>query len=153
MESTKVEQGVNYLLAGMPDNILAVLSGVEIKIYATPQEAADALKTAIPQDAKGVFLGEPVVFEDVDEEQDEDDMQIVEGAKGVVALISGNLEPDEVPVVVLHELGHALDMDESDVEQLGLAVHQAIADQMAAAKTAAKEAEGAKPVQQPESGA
>lgn len=145
MESTEVEQGVNYLLAGLPDNILAVLSGVQIKIYASPQEAAEELKTAIPHDTKGVFLGEPVVFEDPDEEGDLDDMQISEGAKGVVALISANLEPDEVPVVTLHELGHALDMDESDVEQLGLAVHQAIAE--------AKETEGAKPVQRPESGA
>lgn len=145
MQSAEVEAGVNYLLAGLPANILAILDGVLVQIYETTQEAAESLKTAIPHDTKGVFLGEPVQFEDTDEEQEQEEMQIAAGAKGTVALISENLTHEEVPVVLLHELGHALDMDEADVEQLGLAVGEA-------ARAKENAGDGSQPVQ-PESGA
>lgn len=140
MLNTEVEQGVKYLISGLPAEVLTTLSKVDVQIYADPSEAANALKTAIPNDAKGVFIGQPVEFADPDEEQDQDSFTIAAPAEGVIALISGNLQKrEEVPIVLLHEIGHALDMDEDEVKALGLSVSEAIKE------TEAKNAKSVQP--------
>ena len=129
MENTEVQQACQLLMQGVPEQVLDLMSGVQLFICQTPAEAAEKFKTAIPNDCKGVFLGEPVQFDDPDGEQEEAEMVITAPANGVIAVIAGNLQGrEEVVAVLLHEMGHALDMSEEEVEQLGLGVQQAVTE-------------------------
>jgi predicted Zn-dependent protease with MMP-like domain len=69
---------------------------------------------AIPQDFRGMYLGE--YLEDVDD--DDDDREPI---AGVMVLNAAMLRRDEdVLFTVLHELGHALGYDEDEITALGL---------------------------------
>lgn len=71
----------------------------------------------MPADAKAVFIGEPMNVE-----EDDDETEVIEYPNGVIALVASNLStPEEVHIAFLHEVAHALDFDEEEVAQLGLA--------------------------------
>ncbi len=70
-------------------------------------------------DVKGLFYGEQMETEEGDSEEEE----TVTLPDGYIFLISANLDStEEAAKVLLHEVGHALGMDESDVNALGLGV-------------------------------
>lgn len=125
------------LMAEMPEPIITALSDVELMVCETPKDAADELSAEAKQDAefefsaedaaevsalecKGVFVGAPTEVEDSDESEEE---EIVYYPDGFIVLIASNIESaEEAKAVLMHEVGHALGMDEAEVQQLGLGV-------------------------------
>jgi predicted Zn-dependent protease with MMP-like domain len=101
-------------LTSLDADIQAALVDVEIHIVMFPQDAACDLATTPPHDAQGVYVG--TVLEGVDEDEDK-----VPGPAGTVYLFATNLaDVDDVHLALWHELGHALGLDEDEVEGLGL---------------------------------
>lgn len=119
---------------GLPKEIVAQLGDVEIIVCQDPATAYAELSELIttedgePLDQieatqKGVFVGEPMEIEDNDGEGE----HVIETLpNGVIAVIASNIENDEeVVTVFLHEIGHALGLDEEGVAELGLGVSPA----------------------------
>jgi predicted Zn-dependent protease with MMP-like domain len=101
-------------LEALDEDIQAALVGVEIHIAAFPEDASRELVTTPPHDVQGVYIG--TVLEGVDEDEDK-----VTGPVGTVYLFAANLtDDDDVHLALWHELGHALGLDEDEVEGLGL---------------------------------
>ncbi len=111
--------------------VLKCLVDVEILVCADVASAVAEIRSEFDEDpfagegegmpptCKAVFVGEPMNVE-----EDDDDTEIVEYPNGVIALVASNLEnPEEVHIAFLHEVAHALDFDEDEVSQLGLAGH------------------------------
>lgn len=99
----------------------------------------------LPPDCKGVFIGNPIEVEDGDDtDTEEDEMVLV--AEGFIVLIAANIKDSaEAALVLLHEIGHALDMDEDEVKQLGLGVGPAEAATVPTVDAPPKEPENAQP--------
>ncbi len=75
----------------------------------------------IPSDCKGLFLGEAMEHEDEDGEGDNTDTETVSLPEGFIILVASNLADEkEAALVLLHEVGHALGLDEAGVAALGL---------------------------------
>lgn len=123
---------VQEFCAGLPKEIGQQLSGVEILVCETPEHATQTLNEildtddgepateALPADTKGIFIGEPMEVED---EDGEGEHVIEELADGAIAIVASNLkDADEIVLVLLHEIGHALGLDEEGVKALGLGV-------------------------------
>lgn len=111
--------------------VLKCLVDVEILVCADVESAMAEIRAefdedpfagegeAMPPTCKAVFVGEPMNVE-----EDDDDTEVVEYPNGVIALVASNLaNPEEVHIAFLHEVAHALDFDEEEVAQLGLAGH------------------------------
>lgn len=74
----------------------------------------------IPDDTKGMFLGEPMESEE-DKDEEGEDTETVSLPEGFIILVAANLADEkEAAIVLLHEVGHALGLDEAGVAQLGL---------------------------------
>jgi predicted Zn-dependent protease with MMP-like domain len=73
-------------------------------------------------DLKGVFVGTPMEVEETDN-NDNSEEEVVYFPEGFIVLLSPNVEtPEEGALVLMHEIGHALGMDEEEVKNLGLGV-------------------------------
>lgn len=115
---------------GLPRQIGKQLEDVEFIICDTPELATEEVKELvelaegevfepIPADAKGVFIGEPLEREDSDGE--EDDFETVALPSGLIVIVASNVkDTDEATLICLHEIGHALGLDEDGVKALGL---------------------------------
>lgn len=146
MELAQLETLVGGLMAGLPEQVTECLEDVDVILAETPAEAtkellADQRKAAaenketlsveetremtLPDDTKGVFIGDPLErSEDVD--PDTEESEILYDAEGYLVMCASNIaDKDECLLVFLHELGHALGLDEAEVKELGLAVAQA----------------------------
>lgn len=129
-----VEQLANFVAdfaGGFPREIGKQLEDVEIivcpDVKTAHEELSEIIEVApgdrieeVPDDCKGVFIGEPMEVEDGD---GEDEHETVTLPNGAIALIASNIkDPEEATLVLLHEIGHALGMDEEEVKALGLGV-------------------------------
>lgn len=69
----------------------------------------------INSDAQGLFVGELSVVNSDDEDE------LREPPSGAIYLFASNLKtPAMVQTTLYHEIGHALGLDESEVDELGL---------------------------------
>jgi hypothetical protein len=108
-----VTEVVGELLGAMPEDVAAAMSGTETRVVAAGGELA-ALGAAA--DVRGMFAGAQAVLPDEDDPADP-------GVKptGYIFLVAANLRhPDDVRRTWLHEVGHALGLDEAEVSELGL---------------------------------
>lgn len=134
---------VAKFVADMPREIRGQLTEVDVLVYQTVAEANAGLKAdgdfedpipAVVEDCKGVFIGEPM---EADGDGEEEATEVVD-ACGVIALVADHIPgPDEGVVVLCHEIGHALGLDEEGVAALGLGMPQKPAE---VAKPEAKDA-------------
>lgn len=128
MDMQQVAEVVNATLGMLPEAVRKTLVDVEFVVapdVATAEAEIRAVfdedpfepgETPLAADMKAMFVGEPLSHE-----EDDDDTEIVELPEGVIALVASNLSTnEEVHIALLHEVGHALDFDESEVAQLGL---------------------------------
>lgn len=123
---------VAKFVEGLPREIGKQLGAVELLVCADPETATKELREimegengqeleALPGDCKGVFIGEPLEREE--DGDGEGDMETVTLPEGVIAVVASNVKDvDEAVLVVMHEIGHALGMDEDEVKALGLGV-------------------------------
>lgn len=129
MDLTKLEEAAQGFMRGLPDPVIDALSDVELVIAEDVQKAASLLKEELgddfnpadmPEDCKGLFIGSPTEIEESDESEEE---EIVYYPEGFVVLCANNIETEsEGLVVLMHEVGHALGMDEEEVTKLGLGI-------------------------------
>ncbi len=130
MQLEQLTNIANAFVSGIPSQVTDQLEDVEVLMYATPEEAQKDLDQLlepipgdpliIPSDCKGVFIGEPMEMEESDDSEEEEAELLPDG---VIALVASNLSTaEEVGLVLMHEMGHALGMDEDEVKQLGLGV-------------------------------
>ena len=124
MKTEPLTKIIADFVAGMPAELREKLDEVEILVYDTIEHANLGLReefedpiAAMPPDAKGVFIGEPL---EIEEGSDDEEAIFPDG---VIALVAGNVaSPEEGIFVFCHEIGHALGLDEDGVKALGLAV-------------------------------
>jgi predicted Zn-dependent protease with MMP-like domain len=129
MDMTKLEEVAQGFMRGLPEPVIEALTDVELVIAEDVEKAAAMLKEELgdefnpadmPADCKGVFVGAPTEIEESDESEEE---EIVYYPEGFVVLCANNIETEsEGLVVLMHEVGHALGMDEEEVTKLGLGV-------------------------------
>lgn len=124
----------NAFVSGIPSQVTDQLEDVEILMYESPElaqadldqllEPVEGEPLVIPADCKGVFIGEPMEVEDSDDTEQEEVELLPDG---IIALIASNLATaEEVGLVLMHEMGHALGMDEDEVKALGLGVEPSV---------------------------
>jgi len=119
----EVEAAIDDVIGMFPDDVAAMVGDITVHVA---RDRADlpvikaALKDAgvaraeIPQDFRGMYLGEYL-------EADGDDADDVEPLQGVMLLNASKLATfDDLLFTVLHEVGHALGYDEDEVAALGL---------------------------------
>lgn len=122
MDTKQLTKVVASFVSGMPPEIRDKLSEVEVLIFDSVEHASSELReefedpvAPLPADCKGIFVGEPMEVEEDEEE--------AEFPEGVIALIASGIEdPEEGVIVLCHEIGHALGLDEEGVAALGLQV-------------------------------
>jgi hypothetical protein len=115
MTAAEVTEVVSELLGAIPADVGAALAGVETRVVVTGAELASLGARA---DARGMFTGAQAVFGDGAEEADDPDAK---RPTGYIFLVAANLRhPGDVRLTWLHEVGHALGMDEAEVAELGL---------------------------------
>lgn len=131
MTAEQLSVFIGKFASGLPREIAAQMIDVEIIVCDTPEiaftELSELLDTEdgqpidpIPADCKGVFVGEPLEREDEDEESEHETVSL---PNGVICIVASNIKDGEEAVLVcLHEIGHALGMDEDEVKALGLGV-------------------------------
>lgn len=114
----------------LPAVVAEDLDDVEVIICATRDAALKRLnevfegepltETEIPVDCKGIFIGDAAHRVESEETEQE---EVLELASGFVVLICDQIENIEAcKLVLLHEFGHALGLDEDEVNSLGLGV-------------------------------
>jgi len=92
----------------LADEVAAMLAEVELAVVDDPDEIPDGA----PDDVRGCFVGT---------QQSDGGEGFPTTAKGTVYLVASRIhDGDEVEATLLHELGHALGMDEDEVKELGL---------------------------------
>jgi predicted Zn-dependent protease with MMP-like domain len=131
VETEKLANFVALFAQGLPREIGKQLEDVEMIVCETPEiatvELNELLDTEdgqpvdpVPADCKGIFVGEQLEREDEDEESEHETVSL---PNGVICIIASNIKDgDEAVLVCLHEIGHALGMDEDEVKALGLGV-------------------------------
>jgi predicted Zn-dependent protease with MMP-like domain len=133
MDLNELTDFTTRFATGLPRQIGKQLADVEILVSSDPQTATTELSAilttedgqpidAIPGDCKGCFIGSPMEQDETDDEEG-DEFETVELPNGVILLVASNIpNTDEAVLVLLHEIGHALGMDEDEVKELGLGV-------------------------------
>lgn len=129
MNVDELEVMAQKFMSGLPGPVIEALTDVELVIVDEPSKAVAMLQEEIgdefkaedmPGDCKGVFVGSPTEIEESDESEEE---EIVYYPEGFVVLCANNIESEKEGLMVLmHEVGHALGMDEEEVAKLGLGV-------------------------------
>jgi predicted Zn-dependent protease with MMP-like domain len=139
MELGALQSMAGDFINGLPDKIRDTLEDVEILMAEDPSEGTAELLASLedpdkvtveqkalctlPVDCKGAFIGDPMEREESEEDPEE---ETIYDPDGVIVLVASNIASrDEFVLVMLHEMGHALGLDEDGVKALGLAVSQA----------------------------
>lgn len=75
----------------------------------------------LPEDTRGVFVGFPLSKESDDEGAEDGPAEEFSDPDGFILLVASNIvDAETAKVVVMHEIAHALGMDEPTVDGLGL---------------------------------
>jgi predicted Zn-dependent protease with MMP-like domain len=112
MNIEHVQEVVLEIAEGTPEQVAEVLYDVQVLVTRNTEWWAGEL-TDIASDAKGVYLG---TFP-----AETDDEVVIERPRGMILLVADNIaNKDECRQVFLHEIGHALGLDEHEVAALGL---------------------------------
>lgn len=131
MNAEQLSVFIGQFAAGLPREIGRQLEDVEMIVCDTPEIATAELNELldtedgqpidpVPADCKGIFVGEQLEREDEDEESEHETVSL---PNGVICIVASNIKDgDEAVLVCLHEIGHALGMDEDEVKALGLGV-------------------------------
>lgn len=114
----------------LPEQVHYMLADVDIFICENPVKATEELREqlqdedgtawsdSLVEDCKGVFIGEPLERKEGGESEEPEGEMLPEG---IIAICCSNIAtPEEAVIVLLHEIGHALAMDEEEVRALGL---------------------------------
>lgn len=133
MTFEEVQTQVTLFLGEIQEAITDDLLDVEFLVCESREAAVERLNQLldpedekvtldeIPVDAKGIFFGDSAETVETDDETTE----TIECAAGAIVMIACNLaDVDEVDLVLLHEIGHALGLDEAAVDALGLGVEE-----------------------------
>lgn len=146
MELAALDKVITGLMNGLPEEVTDSLADVEVLVVETPADGTKALiadardapdattnglsaeemkELTLPDDCKGVFLGDPMEKSD-DDDPTADESETVYDPEGYVVFCASNIaDADEAVLVFLHEIGHALGLDEDEVKALSLGVAQA----------------------------
>jgi len=108
MNVAHVIEVLREVAAATPEPVAAALSDVEVVVCKSPWK-----KIGMTDDARGMYFG---TFE-----TSSDDELEIEKPEGVIYLVADNLtDKDDARAVLLHEMAHALGLDEHEVAGLGL---------------------------------
>lgn len=121
----------------LPDPVPSDLRDVEIMVAPTVKEAREAcailfetktpeelaeLHNDLPLTLKGAFIGDQMERE-TNSNEDEGEEELVTLPAGVIVLVAENLtDVIEAEMTLMHETAHALGLDETETEALGLGV-------------------------------
>ena len=134
MEFTALATIVQRYMDGLDPKIIRTLRDVQLIVGQTVADAQSDLNELLADielepgevlptlaaDSKGLFYGDPLETEQSDEDPEE---ETVYDPDGVIVLVADNIEDETTASLVLsHEIGHALGMDEAEVKALGLGV-------------------------------
>src|SRR5262245_59597283 len=125
MDIAKLTEVVSQFVRSCPKKVAERMQDVEILICHDVAHAQKEMEEEfeeveqIPADCKGVFGGDEGI-----EDDDEDSGGTIEtDPAGIICLIASNISNEkEAALVLMHEMGHALGLDEEDVKALGLGV-------------------------------
>lgn len=127
MDMTKLAEYVGHAWHSLPEKVLEHLQDVNVMICRDPAHATEEMnkefegEPPFAADVKGAFMGEPMETEE--SSTDDEENEVVYFPDGYVFIIASNVADEKEGVAVfLHEIGHALGMDEEEVSQLGLGV-------------------------------
>jgi predicted Zn-dependent protease with MMP-like domain len=124
MKVDEVRSHIDEAIANLSPGVREAISQVAIFVAESRQDtmtmrqavhAAAQGDTAIPQDFRAVFLGVPL---DGAADEEDPDPELADG----VFLFNAELlqGAEDVVYTLLHEIGHALGLDEDEVAALGL---------------------------------
>lgn len=133
---------VEAFMAELPEQVANALSDVDMVLAASPADATKTLlaearddakekgetlsrdeiaELTIREDAKGCFIGDPRELTS-DADPGEEEPEVKYDAEGYIVMCASNIaDKSEAMLVFLHEVGHALGLDEDEVKELGLA--------------------------------
>lgn len=124
MEIGRLTEVVSKGMSELPKPLRVTLESVEVLICKDIKQATEELRQdfeefdPLPADCKGVYVGDPLETEDED-----DGSEVQTLPDGVIILVADNIiDEKEAAIVLMHEIGHALDMTEEEVGALGLGV-------------------------------
>lgn len=131
MQLEQLTEMARTFMEGLPAPVMDALGDVELMIADDVNKVAALLKEELgddfdpkelTSDLKGVFVGSPMEIEESDA-NDNSEEEVVYFPEGFVVLLADNIDSaEEGALVLMHEIGHALDMDEDEVKNLGLGV-------------------------------
>lgn len=131
MQLEALNEVATGVMNGLPQEVVDGLEDVELIVADDAAKVCAILKEELGDDfdekeltgdLKGVFVGSPT---EIEEDEDDADAETVFYPEGYIILLSPNIESKEEGVLVLlHEIGHALGMDEDEVRNLGLGVEK-----------------------------
>src|SRR5215831_14816986 len=106
MKVNDLSRLVRETMSDMPTDIVTALAAVDVFAYGKPDGKH------IPSDARGVYIGTQL-------EGEEQETTDAKHPVGVILLYAGNIADEaEAMDVFLHEIGHALGLNEDEVAQL-----------------------------------
>lgn len=106
MNLAHVLEVVGEISRATPEPVRNALAGVEMVVCRKPFGG-------MPADVRGMYQG--------DFTNDTDDELVCDPPVGCIFLVADNLvDKDDARAVLLHEIGHALGLDEHEVAGLGL---------------------------------
>lgn len=146
MNYEAIDETVTAMAKSVPDEVAAHLESVVIILTDTIESAraemqrdewADLLSDwadandqsmaaarSLPDDTRGVFVGFPLTKESDEEGGEESATEEFSEPDGFILLVASNIgDAETAKVVLLHEISHALGMDEPTVDGLGLDGH------------------------------
>lgn len=111
MQLLEARDAVAELLGELPRQVHDMLEHVSCQVLDRPPSTE-------PPDTKAMFVGR----QQLGAPEDGDDDDEIEPAHGTILLFSENLAGwVQAQMAVMHEIAHALGLDENDVAELGLA--------------------------------
>lgn len=123
MKTEEVEAVIDEALDTLPKRVTSAIADVQIYVAksrgdtATLREAVTKSgmhKVTVPQDFRALFMGEPLAAAEGDDEESDP-------VVGVIVFNAAMLrDSEDVVFTLLHEIGHALGLDEDEVAALGL---------------------------------
>jgi predicted Zn-dependent protease with MMP-like domain len=123
MKPEEVETVIDETLDTLPKRVTGAIADVQIYVAKsrsdtkTLREAvtkSGLQRVTVPQDFRALFMGEPLAASEGDDEE-------ADPVVGVIVFNAAMLrDSEDVVFTLLHEIGHALGLDEDEVAALGL---------------------------------